>query len=129
MPAARIASSTVRRCASMVWSQSFGTPPPYMAPLSRQNVLTATLCIANLSRMTNEGALVRRPMSYELTAWLGFLGRRRRVFDRLVASSGARPGDRVLDVGCGTGYLSRRAAAVVGPDRVVGVDLSPYVIA
>ena len=76
-----------------------------------------------------EGALIHRARLYELTAWTGFLGRRRRVFDRLVAEAGVRPDDRVLDVGCGTGYFARRAATVIGPNGgLVGVDPSTAVI-
>lgn len=75
------------------------------------------------------GGHIIRPRRYEYVAAIGFLGRRRRVYDHLVALSGAAKGDRVLDVGCGTGYLTRRAARAVGPNgQVVGVDPSAPVI-
>src|SRR2546421_8869339 len=52
-------------------------------------------------------------------------GRRRRVFIRLAAESGARPGDAVLDVGYGSGYFTRVLAAAVAPDGTChGVDPS-----
>jgi len=61
---------------------------------------------------------------------LFFGGRRRRVFGRLAALSGVRPGDKVLDVGCGTGYFTRvMAEAVASGGTVVGVDPSREVIA
>jgi trans-aconitate 2-methyltransferase len=37
-------------------------------------------------------------------------------------------GDRVLDVGCGDGYLTRAVAGMVPDGRVVGVDASPRMI-
>lgn len=42
--------------------------------------------------------------------------------DALLAA--VRPGDRVLDIGCGNGQLTRLAAARAGTGHAVGVDLS-----
>jgi ubiquinone/menaquinone biosynthesis C-methylase UbiE len=43
----------------------------------------------------------------------------------LLARAALAPGERVLDVACGTGLVALAAAEAVGPDgRVVGVDLS-----
>ena len=43
----------------------------------------------------------------------------------LIAAAGVRPGDRVLDVGCGPGALTAELAAVTGAERVAAVDPSP----
>jgi SAM-dependent methyltransferase len=49
---------------------------------------------------------------------------------RVVAAAGIRPGDRVLDVACGTGELSRVVAEAVGPaGSVTGLDLDPGMLA
>jgi len=60
---------------------------------------------------------------------LMFTGRRGRVYDRIVALSGVRPGDSVLDVGSSNGYLARRLAAAGPAIRVTGVDPSEPAIA
>lgn len=76
------------------------------------------------------GILIGQGRGHDLlgAAFLG--GRRRRIFARLAAESGARPGDRVLDVGCGGGHLTRVMAEVVSPGGTArGVDPSADAVA
>jgi ubiquinone/menaquinone biosynthesis C-methylase UbiE len=65
-----------------------------------------------------------------LVTWAAFGGRRGRVYRRMVELSGTGPGDRVLDVGCSSGYLARLLAAAAGPSgSVTGLDPSAAAIA
>lgn len=49
--------------------------------------------------------------------------------ERVLAVAAPAVGDRVIDVACGTGILTRRAAAHAGPTgRVVGVDINPAMV-
>ncbi|HTT09636.1 MAG TPA: class I SAM-dependent methyltransferase [Burkholderiaceae bacterium] len=48
---------------------------------------------------------------------------------RLMQCASVVPGQRVLDIACGTGLIALRAAEAVGPDgAVVGVDLSSRMV-
>jgi ubiquinone/menaquinone biosynthesis C-methylase UbiE len=48
----------------------------------------------------------------------------------LAGRVGLRPGERVLDVACGTGVVARAAAGHVGPaGRVAGLDINPGMLA
>src|SRR6185437_17128793 len=77
------------------------------------------------SRPVPQGNAIERIRTYELTTAIAFGGRRRSVYRRVVALSGARPGDRVLDIGCGGGYLARLLSAAVAPGgQVTGLDTS-----
>ncbi|MEV7099651.1 class I SAM-dependent methyltransferase [Amycolatopsis sp. NPDC051045] len=72
---------------------------------------------------------ISRAWSYEKFEALAFAGRRQRTFGRLVRLSGAKPGDQVLDVGCGPGYLTALAAGAVAPGgSAEGIDASASMI-
>jgi ubiquinone/menaquinone biosynthesis C-methylase UbiE len=54
----------------------------------------------------------------------------RPMAEDLVAAADLRPGERVLDVACGTGVVARLAADRVGPDgSVAGLDPNPGMLA
>ncbi|NUL08731.1 class I SAM-dependent methyltransferase [Streptomyces lunaelactis] len=78
---------------------------------------------------TTRGETIGPARAYEVFTAVFFGGRRHRAFSRLGELSCARPGDKVLDVGCGTGYLTRLVAAAVAPGgSALGIDPSPTVI-
>jgi ubiquinone/menaquinone biosynthesis C-methylase UbiE len=78
---------------------------------------------------TTRGHTLGAPRFYDAFANVFFFGRRRASFLSLIAAAGVHPGQRVLDVGCGTGYFARLLTQAVGPDGlVVGVDASPEMI-
>ena len=50
--------------------------------------------------------------------------------ERLIERAAPQPGERVLDVACGTGVVARRAAPRVGVNgRVVGLDINEGMLA
>jgi len=62
----------------------------------------------------------RSPAAYE-----AFMGRwSRRICGPFIAFTGSEAGESIVDVGCGTGSLTRVLTETVQPKRIVGVDLS-----
>jgi ubiquinone/menaquinone biosynthesis C-methylase UbiE len=78
---------------------------------------------------STRGHTLGAPHVYDAFVSLFFLGRRRASFEALIDAAGVKPGQHVLDVGCGTGYFARLLARAVGnAGLVVGVDASPEMI-
>ncbi len=62
-------------------------------------------------------------------AWREYTAEEHRKLDRYLDAAGIGPGWRVLEPGCGTGRLTVKLAARVGPEgEVVAVDISPGMI-
>ncbi len=65
-----------------------------------------------------------------MARWQARVGGLKPVADVLFAAANLRTGERVLDVGCGTGVTTHWAAREVGPSgRVVGLDISADMLA
>lgn len=76
------------------------------------------------------GLLLHRAKLYDFTVWLMTLGREREFREKILRLVRLKPGDAVLDVGCGTGSLAIAAKQHVGPTGIVkGVDASAEMLA
>jgi ubiquinone/menaquinone biosynthesis C-methylase UbiE len=76
-----------------------------------------------------EGMLIRWAPYYDLTVNLVTLGQARRLRKVTVDQSLIKPGDSVLDVGCGTGEVTLLAKTRAKNGEVYGIDPSPEMIA
>ena len=66
---------------------------------------------------------------YDACAWLATFGQMSGVRKSTVKAARLKAGEAVLDVGCGTGDLTLRAARRVGAEgRTAGIDASPDMV-
>lgn len=76
------------------------------------------------------GSVLHRAALYDLLVWLLTIGRERVFREKVVLLGRLKPGESVLDMGCGTGTLAMAAKRMVGPKGTVhGIDASPEMIA
>lgn len=76
------------------------------------------------------GIVLHRALWYDVFVWLVSLGRERAYREKTLDLARLKPGESVLDIGCGTGTLAIGAKKRVGPaGRVYGVDASPEMLA
>ena len=77
-----------------------------------------------------EGILGGMANYYDRLSFIWFLGREKTVRQMTVEMAGIRPGDEVLEIGCGTGSLSLEAKAQAGREgKVCGIDAAPEMVA
>ncbi len=76
-----------------------------------------------------EGATIHWASQYDFLTGLLGLGVNRANSKMVVELANIKPGDKVLDVGCGTGNLTLTAQTYAGPSgQVYGIDASPEMI-
>src|SRR5688500_6143418 len=76
-----------------------------------------------------EGILIRWAPYYDSAVQLTTLGQARRLRRLTVDQALIRPGDSVLDVGCGTGAVTLLAKQRAEHGKVYGIDPAPEMIA
>jgi trans-aconitate 2-methyltransferase len=72
--------------------------------------------------------MARHTMPWNPEKYHQFQSERSAPFDDLLKLVTLRPGIRAIDLGCGTGELTRRLANALGEGTVIGLDSSPQML-
>ena len=128
---ARMADGAADRCikrCSVGWSSWLlrsGERSHYGAPLEEKADSPFTHKVVMHRVETDECAKRGGPMFEVAEAYEVMMGRwSRQLAPLFVEFVGVRDGEKVLDVGCGTGSLSATLARVTGASKIVGIDPS-----
>jgi ubiquinone/menaquinone biosynthesis C-methylase UbiE len=74
------------------------------------------------------GRVLHRARWYDLFGRVISFGRDKAIREKLIELAAPAPGEKVLDVGCGTGTLALALRLSVGTGEVHGIDASPEMI-
>jgi ubiquinone/menaquinone biosynthesis C-methylase UbiE len=103
----------------VIWQSAHGS----MAAKARKPV-------AGENKAPHVGIALHSAALYDALAWFLTYGRERAFRERMLSCAKLKPGEAVLDVGCGTGTVALLARKMVGSEgRVEGIDASPDMIA
>jgi demethylmenaquinone methyltransferase/2-methoxy-6-polyprenyl-1,4-benzoquinol methylase/phosphoethanolamine N-methyltransferase len=75
------------------------------------------------------GRVLHRARWYDLFGRVISFGRDKAIREQLIALAAPAPGEKLLDVGCGTGTLALDLKSRMGTGEVHGIDASPEMIA
>src|SRR5262245_20748269 len=75
------------------------------------------------------GIILHTPRFYDFLAWVLMRGREGAFREKVLDLARLKPGESVLDVGCGTGTLAIAAKRRAGTGKVFSIDASPEMIA
>ncbi len=84
---------------------------------------------SNNEEVKTTGRVIHWAWIYDIGMNILFLGKRNKLDENATQLSGIKSGDKVLDVGCGTGNLAIAAKKITGDKgEVVGIDPSSEMI-